>query len=962
MKHLYKLIVWLLMAVAAPVAGFAQGNLVDTIACESYTWYGSVYTESGTHFHFSADSTVVDTLHLTVNYGTYRAFSKDTCGGFVWHGSSYGSSGVYTYPYTNDHNCPSVDTLYLTVNPTYNVTERRTICASELPYTWNHVTFNTAGTQTDTLSTVNHCDSIVTMVLTVNTPVHEAITRSECESYEWNDSLYTQSGDHIHPHPDANGCPQVDTLHLTIYNPIHTATHVTACESFTWHGATYTTSATYTYAHQDDHGCWQVDTLHLTINNPVHTAVTETACESYEWNGQTYTVSGDYEQIFTAANTCDSIVTLHLTIHNGTHTADRASACERYHWHDSIYCSTGTYVDPYMNADGCESADTLHLTIYIPTHGSLTVSATGSYAWDDGQNYTSSGTYLYPHPDVHGCMQVDTLHLTIIPLSDEIIDTAVCASALPYMWHDLPFYTTGNYTYSYQNASGNLVVAQLNLTVNPLPNVTISGESAFCFGGSTTLTADGATTYTWGNETTAELTVTEAGVYMVTGTDSNGCANTASVEVVMNVLPTVTISGETAFCLGGSTTLTASGATTYAWGNETTAALTVTEAGTYTVTGTDANNCVNTASVEVTVNALPTVTINGDNAFCAGASTNLTASGAMTYIWNTSESAGEITVSHAGSYSVVGTDGNGCANTASVEVTENPVYHLSIEAAICANDLPYHYVNGQVDTTFMEGTPGFSTVNFYLSTSRGCDSTITLALTVYPSPVPFITGDMQFCPGDGTFLTASGGVVYAWSTGETANQIYVVEGDVYTVTVTDSHECTASADVVVEEIPSELVQKNVVSKNHADGTPYMLVYPQAGLLYQWYKSGERLDGETRQYYIPSDGLEANILYTVQVRPQIPDGCGIRADWSWDGTRTGRVSIVPNPNDGHFTLLLPAPAVSVSVYSATGEVVLQKELSGSDRVNVNSGLANGLYLLKIVQEEGTIITEKLIINK
>ena len=311
---------------------------------------------------------------------------------------------------------------------------------------------------------------------------------------------------------------------------------------------------------------------------------------------------------------------------------------------------------------------------------------------------------------------------------------------------------------------------------------------------------------------------------------------------------------------------------------------------------------------------------------------------------------------------MVGTDENGCANTAFVEVTENPVYHLSIEAAICANELPYHYVNGQIDTTFLEGTPGFSTVSFNLLTFHGCDSTITLALTVYPAPVPSVTGDMQFCPGDGTVLTASGGVAYAWSTGDTTNQISVFEGDVYTVTVTDSHECTASADVVVEEVPSELEQKNVVSKNHADGTPYMLVYPQAGLLYQWYKSGERLDGETRQYYIPSAGLEANILYTVQVRPQIPGGCGIWTDWSWDGTRTGRMSIVPNPNDGHFTLLLPAPAISVSIYSAAGEVVLQKELSGTDRVSVNSGLANGLYLLKIVQEEGTIITEKLIINK
>jgi hypothetical protein len=326
------------------------------------------------------------------------------------------------------------------------------------------------------------------------------------------------------------------------------------------------------------------------------------------------------------------------------------------------------------------------------------------------------------------------------------------------------------------------------------------------------------------------------------------------------------------------------------------------------------------------------------------------------------ENATDITVIYAGIYTVAGTDLNGCTSTASVEVTEKPVYHISIEAAICANELPYHYVNGQIDTNFMEGTPGFSLFSFQLSTSHGCDSTVTLALTIYPAPVPFVTGNMQFCSGEGTSLTAIGGVGYEWSTGETTDQIYVFEGNVYSVTVTDEYGCIASTEVVAEEIPSELEQKNVVSKNHTDGTPYMLVYPQAGLLYQWYKSGEHLYGETRQYYIPSSGLESNVLYTVQVRPQIPGGCGIWADWAWDGVQTARVSIVPNPNDGHFTLILPAPAISVSVYSANGEEVFQKELSGTDCVSVNSGLAKGLYLVKVIQEDGTVITEKLIINR
>ena len=50
--------------------------------------------------------------------------------------------------------------MTLTVNPTYNVTDAKTICASELPYTWNGVEFTAAGTQSATLTTVNNCPDL----------------------------------------------------------------------------------------------------------------------------------------------------------------------------------------------------------------------------------------------------------------------------------------------------------------------------------------------------------------------------------------------------------------------------------------------------------------------------------------------------------------------------------------------------------------------------------------------------------------------------------------------------------------------------------------------------------------------------------------------------------------------------------------------------------------------------------
>ncbi|MCF8293367.1 MAG: T9SS type A sorting domain-containing protein, partial [Chitinophagaceae bacterium] len=98
--------------------------------------------------------------------------------------------------------------------------------------------------------------------------------------------------------------------------------------------------------------------------------------------------------------------------------------------------------------------------------------------------------------------------------------------------------------------------------------------------------------------------------YTVTGTDANGCINTATKTITVNVLPTVTAtSSASAVCSGTSVTLAGVGASTYAWSGGVLNATSFipTSTATYTVTGTDANGCINTATKTITVNALPTI-------------------------------------------------------------------------------------------------------------------------------------------------------------------------------------------------------------------------------------------------------------------------------------------------------------------------------------------------------------------
>ena len=165
--------------------------------------------------------------------------------------------------------------------------------------------------------------------------------------------------------------------------------------------------------------------------------------------------------------------------------------------------------------------------------------------------------------------------------------------------------------------------------------------------------------------------------YVITYTDTD--AATATFNLTINALPTVVVSPSTGtICDGESTILTASGASTYVWNDGNTdnpRTVSPTTTTLFTATGTDSNGCTNTGATTITVNALPTVEITGTLTYCAGSSTTLTATaGLSSYLWSTGATTQAITVSSAGSYTVTGTDSNGCsATSAASTVTELPL-------------------------------------------------------------------------------------------------------------------------------------------------------------------------------------------------------------------------------------------------------------------------------------------------
>lgn len=205
------------------------------------------------------------------------------------------------------------------------------------------------------------------------------------------------------------------------------------------------------------------------------------------------------------------------------------------------------------------------------------------------------------------------------------------------------------------------------ITINPVSTPTVvSTSTTICAGTTATLTASGATTYTWSNGAvndslfTSPLSNTN---YTVIG--ANGSCTNSAVSSVSVVGIALSITGNNVLCLGQSTSLTASGSTTYTWNNGATGSVitvTPTSSISYTVSSIAAS-CSNTAIYNVSVTLPPTLTVTG-TPYCAGQTTTITASGATTYNWSTGSVTNSIVVnpSSNSTYTVIGSSIPSCTS------------------------------------------------------------------------------------------------------------------------------------------------------------------------------------------------------------------------------------------------------------------------------------------------------------
>lgn len=483
------------------------------------------------------------------------------------------------------------------------------------------------------------------------------------------------------------------------------------------------------------------------------------------------------------------------------------------------YSSPGTYQVRLIvgNVNGCK--DTTNATITVNTPPVLNVSNNTSVCLGSGTALQVTGASTYTWSPTTGLSCTNCANPTATPT------------------------VTTTYTVIGENGTGCKDTATVTVTVNNQPVVIAGTDKEVCAGSSVVLQATGASTYTWTPATglsctncvSPTATPTATTVYTVTGVDGNGCSDTGVVTVKVNPLPTVDAGTDKSICPGDSAQLTATGATSYNWtptnglscAGCTTPKASPSATTIYTVTGTDAKGCQNTATVKVNLNTTPVVSAGNSKTICIGDTVTLQATGAAAYTWSpatglscTNCASPNTSPANTTVYTVIGANGSSCKDTATVTVTVNPLPVVSAGAdkSVCAGIGVAIQATGAASYTWTP-TTGLSCVNCATPTAtpsattvytvtgtdaNGCIDTAAVKVNVNPLPNVSAGSNQTVCLGDSAQLQATGAVVYSWSPGTGLNCTNCASPKaapsattVYTVTGTDANGCQKTSTVTV---------------------------------------------------------------------------------------------------------------------------------------------------------------------
>ena len=500
----------------------------------------------------------------------------------------------------------------------------------------------------------------------------------------------------------------------------------------------------------------------------------------------------------------------------------------------------------------------------------------------------SGGTYTVTVTGVAGCSDTATTQLNVGIVSANILtppnfclnDTLnlIATGGLSYQWngpsgflsnlqnpniYPATQFSSGVYSLTVTGASGCTATASKIIALSNT-TATAANTSPVCEPNSFQLLAGSGVSYAWSNtqgytslEQNPVITNTNtnmSGSYTVTVTNANGCTRTASTIVNVNGTNAV-VANNNPVCAGQTIMLSANNGSSYSWTgangfasnlpNPTITNASVANAGTYTVTITNANNCSTIKTTTVVVSQPIISLVPNNNTLCNGQNLTIEAFGGLSYSWtlpnNISYNQAVLNVNgimptNAGVYTVVGTDSIGCTASANVIINVSTIAPTANNnSPLCVGSLLQLNATGG-STYSWQGPDNFvssaqnpiinaaniansGTYTVTVTNNIGCTAVATTLVSVNQATAS-ITATPPLCAGNNLLLQANGGQTYSWAgangfSSAQQNPIIsnatVLQAGTYTVTVTNATNCTATASTNIS-IPN-LLQAAIVSQN-----------------------------------------------------------------------------------------------------------------------------------------------------
>jgi gliding motility-associated-like protein len=806
-------------------------SFADTVcAAANYSWGSQNLTASGSYNHTFTSVTSCDsvvTLNLFVRPAITHSFADTVCAAanYSFGSQNLTASGSYNQTFTSVANCDSVVTLNLFIRPAITYSFADTVCAAA-NYSFGSQNLTASGSYNHTFTSATSCDSVVTLNLFVRPAITYSFADTICAAtnYSFGNQSLTASGSYNQTFTSATSCDSVVTLNLFVRPAItySFADTVCAAANYSFGNQNLTASGSYNHTFTSVTNCDSVVTLNLFVRPAITYSFADTVCAAtnYSFGSQNLTASGSYSQTFTSATSCDSVVTLNLFVRPANNTTISQSICSgtSYSFGSQLLTTSGVYTGSFQAINGCDSNVTLTLNVGSLITNSIadTVCAAATYSWGS-QSLTASGSYNQTFTSATSCDSVVTLNLFVRPAITYSFADTICTT-VTYSWGSQSLTASGSYNQTFSAFTGCDSIVTLNLFVRPA--TTYSFADTIC----------AAATYNWGS-----LNLTASGSYNQTFPTANGCDSL--VILYLNVRSLIMDTVQASICYGS----------TYILGSQNLSA-----SGYYSAIFTSATNCDSMVTLHLQVNPQP-ATVIIDTAACETVwfeGVPYTSSTTLTDTLSTALGCDSIyrivhIAPHANNPVVQTIDTvscgplvyNGNVYTESISLSDTLVNALGCDSFIRVVNIKISKPETQTlvhemcaGNTFTFNGQQYNTAGSYpfsFKNQAGCDSVITLELSINPLPQVEITVDANrnYCAGDSLMLQGAGAQFYSWI----YQDVDTFEGDYFRtllfhykndflLTGTDNNGCSNSTSIHIDaQACCNLWMPNAFSPN-GDGT------------------------------------------------------------------------------------------------------------------------------------------------